>query len=72
MQVDRIPAGSMHGGLLQVVSGPEACAPCYHPNGTGRGAGDERSGGSHSQGVLVHKAQREADGRWLADTLHQI
>lgn len=53
----------MHGGLLQVVSKLEARAPCYHPNGTGRGAGSERAGSSPSQGVLVHKAQREGDGR---------
>lgn len=53
----------MHGGLLQMVNRPKDCVLYYHLDGIGRGAGSERAGVSRSQGVLVHKAQREGDGR---------
>lgn len=54
--------GEQARGLRSLLS------PRWH-NGTGRGAGSERAGVSRSQGVLVHKAQREGDGRQRADAL---
>lgn len=52
-------------GLRRVAGSEQAggSRSLYHPNGTGRGADDERARSSPFQGMLVHKAQREGDGR---------